>query len=228
VNCLDSRREKLADPRRLSAEAQLHLRGCAPCTAFSREIDESEARLAEAFSVRLPEGLADRILLGARRSGTSRWAPWALAAGVVLALALAWNQLDDSTAEHYARSAIEHVLTEPGFLTEVQAGAPAALQAAVQEFGGSINGPIGRARVVKVCPAGDGRARHIVLETNEGLATVILVPGKHVASAATANANGLSALVQPAPRGHYVIVTASQAATAGVDRLIRKRVEWRM
>jgi len=228
MNCLDFRREKLADPRRLSTEAQLHVRDCAPCAGFAREIDESEARLAEAFSVRVPEGLADRMLLARRRTGRPRWAPWALAAGVMLAAAVAWNQLQDSPAEHYARLAIEHVLTEPGFLTEVEAGAPAALRTAVEEFGGRINGPIGRIRVVKVCPAGDGRARHIVFETPAGLATLILVPDKRVTSAAKANGKGLSALVQPAPRGHYVIVTDSQTATASVDRLIRNRVEWQM
>jgi hypothetical protein len=227
MNCLGFRREKLADPRRLSGEAQAHMRECASCSGFAREIDEAEVRLAQAFSVRVPEGLAERILLARHRAWRTHWTPWALAAGLLMALAVAWNQVQDPPAERYARRAIDHVLMEPQFLTEVQAGAPAALQAAVAEFGGMMNEPIPRVRLVKVCPAGDGRARHIVLETPEGLATVILVPDKRVAAAA-ASANGMSALVQPTPRGHYVIVAASQAATASADRLIRDRVEWRM
>lgn len=228
MNCLEFRREKLADPRRLSGEAQTHVRECVACAGFAREIDETETRLADAFSVRVPEGLADRILLARHRAWRTQWTSWALAAGLVMALAVVWNQVQVSPAERYARGAIEHVLMEPQFLTEVQAGAPAALQTAVEEFGGKMREPIARVRLVKVCPAGDGRARHIVLETPEGLATVILVPDKRVASAATAKANGMSALVQPTPRGHYVIVAGSQAATASVDRLLRNRVEWQM
>jgi hypothetical protein len=228
MNCLDFRREKLADPRRLSGGAQAHFEGCASCTAFSGEIDETDAQLAKAFSVRVPEGLADRILLARHRTAGPRWVPWALAAGFIMAVAIAWNPITEPSAEQIARRAIDHVLMEPGFLTVVQRGAPAALQAAVEEFGGRVKEPIGQVRLVKVCPEGEGRARHIVLETPEGLATVILVPHKRVISAATANANGLSAMVQPAPRGHYVIVAASQTATASVDWLIRNRVEWRM
>jgi hypothetical protein len=49
VNCLEFRRGKLADPHRLSSEAQSHAEGCTPCSAFAREVDESEQALERAL-----------------------------------------------------------------------------------------------------------------------------------------------------------------------------------
>ena len=63
MNCLEFRHEKLADPRRLSAEALAHLEQCALCDAFARSVDESEARLAEMLRVPVPDGLAERAIL---------------------------------------------------------------------------------------------------------------------------------------------------------------------
>ena len=60
-NCLEFRREKLADPRHLSPDALAHLNECAACRGFAAEINENEARLAAALAVPVPEGLAERI-----------------------------------------------------------------------------------------------------------------------------------------------------------------------
>jgi Protein of unknown function (DUF3379) len=224
MNCLEYRRTKLSDPRRLPAEAQAHERECAQCLAFAREVDETDAAVAEALAVRVPEGLAERVLLR-RRPARLGWAPWALAAGLVLALAATVHPFRDDPAQ-YARLAIEHVVMEPESLTTERGNDPAIVQAAVRSFGGTLKEPLGRVRYVRLCPVEGGTGWHIVFETPEGLATLILVPDKHVASAAGADAGGLDAMVQPAPRGYYAIVTASRGNTVAADRLVRRRIDW--
>lgn len=226
MNCLEYRRSKLSDPRRLSAEAQAHERECAQCLGYAREVDETEASVAEALAVRVPEGLAERVLLR-RRPARWGWAPWALAAGLVLAVAAAVHPFRPGASEQYARLAIEHVVMEPESLTTERGNDPAMLQAALRSFGGTLKAPLGRVRYVRLCPVEEGTGWHIVFETPEGLATLILVPDKHVASAAGADAGGLDAMVHPAPRGYYAVVTASRGSTVAADRLIRQRIEWK-
>lgn len=225
MNCLEYRRWKLSDPRRLPPEAQAHEGECAQCQAFARDIDESDAALADALAVRVPEGLAERALLH-RRAPRWTWTPWALAAGLVVALAMSVHPSGPDAAERYAKRAIEHVAMEPESLATEHDNDPGMLEAAVRSFGGAIKAPIGRVRYIRLCPVGEGTGWHIVFETPEGLATLLLVPDRRIASAAGADAGGLDAVVQPAPRGYYAIVTRSRAASAAADRLIRQRIDW--
>ena len=227
MNCLDFRREKLADPRRLSADAQAHALTCAGCAAFAQSVGEDERDLERLLATAVPEGLADRILL--RTAGGQRaLRAWALAAGVLLALSLGiWGMHEPAQpADQYARLAIEHVVMEPESFTTVRNADPEALRAVVQKSGGALKELPGTIRYIRLCPLEDGFGWHIVFETEEGLATLILVPGKRLAAIQTASAAGWSSLARPMPRGYYAIVTASSEATARADRLIRARVDW--
>jgi uncharacterized protein DUF3379 len=226
VNCLEYRRMKLSDPRRLPPEAQAHERECAQCLAFAREVDEAEAAVAEALAVHVPEGLSERVLLR-RRPARWWWAPWGLAAGLVLAGAIAFHPFKAAAPDGYAKLAIEHVVMEPESFTTEQNNDPAMLRSAVHSFGGTLKEPIGRVRYIRLCPVEEGTGWHIVFETPEGLATLILVPDKRIASAGGADASGFDALVQPAPRGYYAIVTASRGNTVAVDRLVRQHIDWK-
>src|SRR4051812_15663476 len=93
--CMDFRREKLADPKRISDAAQGHLSSCILCQAFARRIDKMEAAIADTLSVPLPEGLNDRIFLRVReqsRAGQKiAWRTFALAATVLLTVAISLN-----------------------------------------------------------------------------------------------------------------------------------------
>jgi uncharacterized protein DUF3379 len=224
MNCLEYRRWKLSDPRRLAEDARTHERECAQCAEFAREVDAADVSIAEALAVRVPEGLAERVLLR-RRPARRRWMPWALAAGVAIALTTVLHPFKSDPSRHYARLAIEHVVMEPESLT-TERGDPAMVQAALRSFGGTLKEPIGRIRYVRLCPVEEGTGWHIVFETPEGLATLILVPDRHIGSAAVADAAGWDALVQPSRRGYYAVVTASRAGTVAADRLVRQRIDW--
>ncbi|MGH8629506.1 MAG: DUF3379 family protein [Burkholderiales bacterium] len=227
MNCLEFRREKLADPRRLSPEAQAHAARCPACAAFAREVDQTERELDRALLTPMPEGLADRILLRTRGGQPSR-RRWAIAAGVVLASALGFKYFKDSAkpSDQYARLAIEHVVMEPESLTAVRNANPEALQAVLQNFGGSLKEPLGNVRYIRLCPVEEGFGWHLVFETPEGLATLILVPGKQLRGLETASSGGWSALVRPARGGYYAIVTASVASTWRFDLLLQEHVDW--
>ncbi len=227
MNCLEFRRRKLADPRRLNPEAAAHLAACAACRDFAIEVNENEERLAAALHVPVPEGLADRVIL-ARKAG-ARFAPrlWALAASVVLSFGIGAHQWRDYRSPDYARLAIEHLLEEPESLTDMRIADPELLRQVVHNFGGTLEALPGRVRFMRLCPVPEGTGWHIVFETEYGLATLILVPRRMQAEVAHATVAGWNALARPAGQGHYAVIASSPEALAKVDALLRQRLRWR-
>jgi hypothetical protein len=227
MNCLEFHRAKLADPRRLPPEAQAHAAQCAACAAFASSADDAERDLERTLATPLPEGLADRVLLRVQ-GGRPAWKVWALAASVVLAVAIGLATLLYPTpaGEHYAREAIEHVAMEPESFHRVNAGDAQALHDLLRASGARLKAPLGAVRYVKLCPVDTGTGLHIVFETPDGLATLLIVPGQPLAKLEQASSREWNALARPAGRGHYTVVTRSAQATAQVDRLIRERIDW--
>ena len=228
MNCLDFHREKLLDPRRLSDAARDHASDCASCMAFAQSIEESEAQLEQVLTVSVPEGLAARVLLQRRNAARPAWRAWALAASIVLSIAVGFALKTAAPGEdtQYATYAIEHVVESPESFTTLLNTGPDALNEAIRSVGGKIKEPIGRVRYIKLCPVGKDFGWHIVFETPQGLATLILVPNRQIVSAASASESGWSAMVRPARMGYYAVVTASAENTEIIDRQIKKRVEW--
>lgn len=229
MNCIEFRREKLADPRRLSPGALAHMNECAACRAFAAEINENEARLAAALAVPVPEGLAERIVL--RRKAGTRFSPrlGMLAASVVLTFAFGILQWKDAGSQDYARLAIEHVMHEPESFTSARLADPQLFRTVMHNFGGELQASLGKVRFMKLCPVPEGTGWHIVFETEQGeLATLILIPAKRLqAQSEQATVGGWTALARPGGQGYYAVITQSPETLGKVDELVRSRVRWR-
>lgn len=229
MNCLEFRRDKLADPRHLSSGALTHMSDCAACRGFAAEVDENEARLAAALDVPVPEGLAERIIL--RRKTAARFSPrlWALAATVVLTFAFGFRQWKDAGSQDYARLAIEHVMHEPESFTTTRSADPELFRRVMHTFGGEMQASLGKVRYMKLCPVPEGTGWHIVFETEDGkLATLILIPAKRMKTESEqAQVGGWNAVARPGGQGFYAVIADSPDNLARVDELVRQRVRWR-
>lgn len=227
MNCLEFRRDKLADPRRLSADATMHAQGCASCASFARSVDATDASVQQALMVPVPEGLADRVLLRGQGAGRSHRRAWAIAAGFVAAIAATAFYLDVLPPNEYARLAIEHVVNEPESLTTVYNAGPESVEVALRSVGATAKLSIGQVRYVKLCPMQDGGTGwHIVFDTPQGLATLIVVPNKVARSTSATTAGGWNAFVQPVSRGYYAVITPSATMTSRVGDMLRERINW--
>ena len=231
MNCLEFRREKLADPRRLSREALAHMGECAACRGFAIEVNENEERIATALDVPVPEGLAERIILRRKTGARTGFSPrlWALAATVVLTFAAGFQQWKDVGSQEYARLAIEHVMYEPESFTSTRLADPELFRRVMHTFGGEMQASLGKVRFMKLCPVPEGTGWHIVFETEEGkLATLILIPAKRMkADSEQAQVGGWNAMARPGGQGFYAVITDSPETLGKVDELVRSRVRWR-
>lgn len=243
MNCFEFRRRTLLHPREPDLQLQDHAKSCVPCAAYGQRMDALEEELQQALRVPIPDGLADRMLLGVQlaqgqRSGWLRAAYDRLcelggqlrehtdaarlgaryAIGVALLVGLAAASLYHFTAREaeLARDIIVHVVSEEP--EELRMATPADVSAVPGILAASgVHLPPG-VRVVHYlgrCSPPNRSGEHFVLETPFGKATLVLLPGERMPFRVTSTDEGLVAVAAPAPVGSITVV-ANSMAVAGM------------
>lgn len=223
MNCLDFRRDALAQPLRLGEPAQAHARDCPACREFLERQRQLDAQLYEMLCVPTPDGLADRILLtGESARGRRRFAALAsIAATLVLAAGVAVLGVPMFAGDALAREAIAHVTEEPQAFRMVSRVDPGLLPAELAAQGLQLGVALGEVTYAKLCPMGPGMARHVVIATAGGPVTLLLIPGDAtIRRRATVDAAGMTSIAVPATRGSIAIVAADRAAALAVERAL--------
>ncbi len=236
MDCLALRRIKLAEPQDARPEVVDHLRDCADCTAFVRELEAFERRLHQAANVPVPEGLAEQITLrhGKPPIPGSRYPQWfartamALAAGLVLAVSavVGYNSVQSSRQELGA-SFIAHVISEPGVLHANDHVALVQLEQTFSRYGGELSGAIGEVRHLGRCPIDGVLAHHILVQTEHGPATLILMPGHRASLRKPMTMDGYAVIILPLRSGSLGIVTDTPDRATAVEKLVKTSVRWR-
>lgn len=219
MNCLDFRRQILADPRQPGAAERAHAAGCAACADYLEKQRDLDASLFEAMQVPPPDGLAERILV-ARGLRSRRWM-WPIAASVVLtgALVALWP---GRGGDALGREAIAHVAHEPQAFTASHAVPDEALATLLSAQGMNLARAVGRVTYSTLCPMADQMARHIVVRTAAGPVTLLLMPDDPKArDRSVTQAGGMAALTLPAARGSIAIVAASLEQALAMERSLR-------
>ncbi|MEO5677445.1 MAG: DUF3379 family protein [Usitatibacter sp.] len=220
MNCLDFRREALAQPLRLAIVARQHADECSECRAFLERQRSLDADLFDAMRVPAPDGLADRVLVaqGIRRRPRA-WG-WALAASIVLAAGLVAFVAPELAGRALAGEAIAHVKEEPQSFTIAQRHAPETLSTDLAVQGVRLARAL-EVTYAQLCPMGEVRARHLVVSTDAGPVTLLLLPDDTTRrNRAIREANGLTAISLPAARGSVAIVAANRESALAVERLL--------
>jgi hypothetical protein len=150
-----------------------------------------------------------------------------MAASVVLAVsALVGYNSVQSSREELAGTFVAHVLSEPGVLHAREYVEPARLEQAFLRHGGKLTGTIGEVRHLGQCPIDGVLAEHILVQTPDGPATLILMPERRANVAKPLIHDGYAVVILPLRSGSLGIVTDSPDHTIEVERLINARVRW--
>ena len=221
MNCIDLRRDALAQPLRLVPEAQAHVDACPACRAFIERQRELDAELFETLRVPVPDGLADRILVahGIRR----RRAPiaWAIAATLVAAAGLAVLAPATFSGRALAGEAIAHVNHEPHALRAIDRHPAALLPSELEAQGVRLARALGEVTFATLCPMSAGHAHHLVVSTPAGPVTLLLMPADATSRRRTlVESDGMTAIVVPAARGSVAIVAQSREQALAVENAL--------
>ena len=203
--------------RRLGAEP----RGTDPDLAAARDsspehreaairAEAFEAKLERALNLPVPADLLDSIAAIPAQGGRRRdWRPLALAAGLLIAVGAAgvgwqmtrgWDSVEAYVMDHYRHDGAKLVarsLQEPsGDVHELLArfGLDAAPQLA------------DIVSLVKYCPSPGGKGVHMVLATERGPLTVIVMPDTEVNDREMMAFDGMEAMLIALERGAAVII----------------------
>lgn len=235
MNCFEFRRLILAEPRRRTEEQGEHVVRCASCAALANEIEAFETAVNEAVSVPVPEGLAERVLLRRTMSRSARAGLSALAASVVVATSIGAYFLYAGSSpaieerivaayvlgeQHPAVAAINYVRDhESRLLRETPVLDTAVVHQALAHLGLKLPKSVAM-RYLGKCPVPGGTGEHVVLETDFGHVTLILMPHQPVSPRLIVADHKLTALAAPARSGGYILLTDSVANVKQAERLL--------
>jgi len=226
MNCLTFRRLKLAAPQSASAARLQHEQTCGVCAAFARQIDAFERDLHDVASVPVPDGLAEQIILGIQKSRWRNRSYLAMAAGILLAVVASFAFYLAPDRNEVAETFAAHVASEPEVLRERGSIEPAKLVAALSRYGGSLEEPVGEVRHLGLCPILGVMAYHIVVQTEYGPATLILLPQTRASTARPLVREGFAVVVVPLQGGSLGILADTPDRASKGESLIQSRVRW--
>jgi len=204
------------DPQNLSADVAAHLTTCADCNRFRAETLALDARLRAALELPLPQ-------FRTRAPPARRFA---LAASLLLAVVLAGGIWLSRSQPVLANEVLEHVKEEAGSWEQhnlLPASAVAGvLREAKVEFDARL--PVVYAMA---CPFHGRRVPHLVVQTESGPMTVMLLAHEKIAARQEFSENGYHGVLLPAGEGSVAVLMRGGAVPEGPANAMVSGVHWR-
>ena len=185
---------------------QEHLAGCPGCAAFLAEMQglDGKIRLAMQQPPDLPQAKAAAPARPVRTAPA--WRRYALAASVLLATALVLGTWVLRPSDSLARDVVSHVQGEPdSWLSERQVDA-AGLAHALAGAGVALNLTSDKIVYAQSCFFHGHYVPHMVLQTDQGPVTVMLLRHERVTKRQAFHEAGMSGVIVPAADGGGIAV----------------------
>jgi hypothetical protein len=223
VNCEHARLLIGAEPGATPAALQEHLRDCQACSSFREEMLTLEGRIGRALQ-EPPESLPRTA--PARRA-TPAWREWALAASILLASGGVLATWVFHSSDTLARDVVAHVQHEPeSWLSERHVDAAGLAEALA---GGGVKLDLTSDKIVyaQSCFFHGHYVPHLVLQTSQGPATVLLLRHENVTGRRAFQENGMTGVIVPAQGGGGIaVLERSRGDVDLVAQQMRQDVRW--
>ncbi|HYL02833.1 MAG TPA: DUF3379 family protein [Steroidobacteraceae bacterium] len=214
MTCEDARLLIGAAPESLPRELEEHLRGCDGCQGFRREMLLLDADIRRALERGPPDIAAVRVL----RAPAPAWRRYALAASAVLASVVALAVWVLRPSDTLAHEVVTHVEGEPQSWLATQHVSAASIDHALR--GGGVVLGVSSDRIVyaQSCWFRGHYVPHLVVETTDGPATVLVLRHEQPRAPERFQEAGMSGIIVPVGEGS-IAVLARGGGTAAVEQL---------
>jgi hypothetical protein len=218
-----------ADPHNRDPEFLSALQSGPEFQQAAEEARAFEDRLTRATELPMPENLlADITALSRKGPGfASRWKPMALAAGILIAVGAAgisWKMnyspgpVDEYLVAHYHHDGAS-LIDKAGTQTD------ADVQAIFSRVGAQAMPALaGAISVIKHCPTPDGKGIHMVLNTEEGLLTLIYMPETKVSDLEEIAFDNMHALLVDLEKGSAIIIGTDAQSVSGLYAFVQESI----
>lgn len=218
--CEDARLLIGADPEGAAHELEEHLRGCADCRAFREQMRHLNAgirrALAEPPDFALPRPARPK----------SAWREYALAASVTLAMAVGLGVWLLRPSDSLAREVVAHVQGEPDSWLSTLHVSAGAIDHALQSSGVGLDLTSDRIVYAQSCWFRGHYVPHLVVQTNRGPATVLILRHEQVKAPDEFREGGMSGVIVPAGDGSIAVVTRGKGRVDDIAGELRQEVHW--
>jgi hypothetical protein len=226
VNCEHARLLIGAEPSAMPAELQEHLKECDACNGFRTEMLALESRIQRAMQ-QAPLPAVPATAPARRPRPPASWRQWALAASVLLATALVLGTWLLRPSDTLARDLVKHVNGEPdSWLSERHVDA-AALAAALNGAGVALDLSSDKIVYAQSCFFHGHYVPHLVLQTSQGPATVLLLRHETVTARRAFHEGGMTGIVVPAQGGGGIaVLERTRGDVAPLALQMQQDVHW--
>jgi hypothetical protein len=224
MNCSDCQLSLGAEPSATSPELEAHLRECAACAEYRREMLKLDADIRRALTIDVDAlGAPQR----AARPVYSRVRQWALAASVLLTVAailLMWGALPRHSL---AADVVSHVISEPIHGSLEEPVDPGTIRD-VMAFSGMKLDPINPSIVfMRTCLVRGRFVPHFIVRTEHGVATVMILPDEVIRQPEPFESSGYKGLLLPnGTHGSIAVLSRSDFDPMHYAGEVRRAVRW--
>ena len=218
MSCEQARLQIGADPAGSAPELEEHLRDCASCRQFREEMRALDANIRRALE-RPPQHRYTT------RAATP-WRSWALAASALLAtlaLVAVWLLRPSDTL---ARDVVAHVQEEPDSWLARQRVDARVIDEALRGAGVKVDLTSDRITYAQSCWFRNHYVPHLVVQTAQGPATVLILRHQQVSGRRSFQEGGMSGVIVPAPQGSIAVLTRGSANVEAVATQMQQDVHW--
>lgn len=226
MQCLEFRRAAGGDPGHLSAEAQAHADACAACAGYLGELRAQDRTILRALQVPVPaEHRMAAASKHARATPRRRW--YALAASILGGVLIGTLLFTSGPRQSIAKDAVDHVNHEPHALVVTQTPAdPKKLAGVLNRAGLSLRPGIGTVSYAKTCWFRGRRVPHLVVQTDTGPVTVMVLRNEIVPEPVNFTERGFAGKIIPAGPGSIAIIGDDDAELTQISQRVTDAVIW--
>lgn len=216
LDCGHVRRAIGGDPRHLSAEVRQHLESCAACRTFHDETMALEARLEAALNLPLHR-FRPKARAPARR--------FALAASLFMALLVGGGAWLFRPQPALAEQVVEHVRHEAGSWALQRRLTPEEIGAVLARAGVNFDTAL-PVVYASPCVFRGHVAPHLVVQTEHGPVTVMLLANEKLARRQSFAEQGYEGVLLPAGEGSVAVLTRGGAVPQATEAAVLSAIRW--
>jgi hypothetical protein len=225
VNCLEFRRALGADPNHSSAEVLAHRGECPACEQYAQEMLRLNGLIKQALAVPIPASQQMSMSPHKQSRPQARW--YAMAASVLIALGATAGTfwfLGYPRAS-LAAEVIAHLAHEPQAMTATQVRVSAqSLDGALRAKGLHLTQALDGVSYLQSCVIRGHFVPHLVVQTESGPVTVLLLTEEKVAQAERFDEQQYHGMLVPMPRGAMAVIASDASLVDAVAEKMRAAV----
>jgi hypothetical protein len=233
MDCAQYRRSILADPHDPNPELKMHRDGCRDCPEYTERLLHFENCLERALRVNTPAA-GDAAVVPLRAPAAHAWTRplrlrggWlAMAASVLIVVVVAGSLWLAAPGSSLAADVVAHTAAEPQAWSHSDIPvARSELALVLSEAHVRLDPNAGTVSYARSCLFRGHRVPHLVVQTEMGAVTVMVLVHETVSGAVPFDEEGYRGVILPVPgHGSLAVLARGQSADQGAVRKIAARV----